>query len=149
MKAKFRCWDAQEKKMVFEGFHVFGEVTIFHLIDQYCFETKGDKDTLERYNDLVEMQFIGLSDKMNKDIYEGDIGEIRSQSGRVERFIVEWGIHRREMKSGWTVDIPGFSFIIDGRPTFPIVNNYVNGHDLDIIEVIGNIYENPELIHPS
>lgn len=93
------------------------------------------------------MQFIGLKDKHEKEIYELDILKIKTQSGRVEYFIVKWGIHRRDMKSGWTVDIPSFSFVsAEGFPTFPIANNYLNGHDLDIIEVLGNIYENPELL---
>lgn len=95
------------------------------------------------------MQFIGLKDKKEKKIYEGDILEIRIDSGRIERFKVEWGIHRREMKSGYTVDIPSFAFVSnDDTATFPIVNNYVSGHDLDIIEIIGNIHENPELWIP-
>lgn len=91
-------------------------------------------------------QFIGLQDKNKVDIYEGDIGEIKTQSGRIERFIVKWGIHRREMKSGWTTDIPGFCFEIDGFPSFPIAENYVNGHDLDIIAIIGSIHTHPELL---
>lgn len=95
------------------------------------------------------MQYTGMKDKNGKEIYEGDIGEIKTQSGRLERFVVKWGVHRREMKSGWTVDIPGFCFEVDGFPTFPIVNNYVNGHDLDIIEIIGNIFENPELLQTN
>lgn len=94
------------------------------------------------------MQFTGLLDKNGKEIYEGDIVQIKTQSGRVENFTVEYGIHRRDMKSGWTVDIPGFSFVNSEKfPTFPIVKNYLNGHDLEIIEVIGNIYENPNLIN--
>jgi len=64
-----------------------------------------------------------------------------------ELFVVEWGIHRREMKTGWTVDIPSFCFKIYDFPSFPIVNNYANKHDLDIIEIIGNIYENSDLLN--
>jgi uncharacterized phage protein (TIGR01671 family) len=95
---------------------------------------------------LPIMQHIGLQDKNKKDIYEDDIGEVRTAMGRIERFVVKWGIHRRKMESGWTVDIPGFCFLMDNNPTFPITNNYLNGHDLDIIEIIGNIHEHPHLI---
>lgn len=91
-------------------------------------------------------QYTGLKDNNGKEIYEGDVGEIKTQSGRIERFTVEWGIHRRDMKSGWTVDIPSFAFMVDGKATFPISDNYLNGHDLDIIEIIGNIYDNPSLL---
>ena len=87
-----------------------------------------------------------FQDKNKKDIYEGDVGELRTSLGRLERFVVEWGIHRRDMASGWKVDIPGYCFKMDDFPSFPIAINYLNGHDLDIIEIIGNIYENPELI---
>lgn len=92
-------------------------------------------------------QYTGLKDKNGKEIYEGDILEIKTQSGMVEKFIVEWGIHRRDMKSGWAVDIPSFAFVSEEKfPTFPIANNYLNGHDFDIIEVIGNIHETPHLL---
>jgi len=77
MKAKFRIWDIQEKKMAFEGFHLFGEVTLFSAIDNYLFETRGGKSALERYNDLVEMQWIGRRDCDGKDIYDGDLIEIQ------------------------------------------------------------------------
>lgn len=89
-------------------------------------------------------QYINLKDKNGKEIYNGDIGEVKTDSGRIERLTVDWGIHRRDMKSGFTVDIPSFAFIVDGFPSFPIVNNYLNGHDLDIIEIIGNTYQLPK-----
>ena len=59
---KFRLWDKLKKEMVFEGFHVFGEVTLFNAIGTYAYETKGERTSLERYNDFEIMQFSGLKD---------------------------------------------------------------------------------------
>lgn len=98
-------------------------------------------------SEIRRCPYIGLPDKNGADIYAGDILQIRTQSGRIENFTVEYGIHRRDMKSGWTVDIPSFAFVSDeGHATYPIVNNYWNGHDLEILEVIGNIYQNADLL---
>ena len=88
----------------------------------------------------------GLQDRNKVDIYNNDIGEVVDQEGKTVRFLVKWGTHRREMKSGWTVDIPGFCFEVNGFPTFPIANNYLNGHDLDIISIIGSIHTTHELL---
>lgn len=117
-----------------------------------CLEGRGDKPFVLNYDmaawELIARDcFTGLYDKNKNPIYEGDVLQIKTQSGRIENFIVEWGIHRRHMASGWEVDIPSFAFVSAEKfPTFPIVNNYMNGHDLDIIEIIGNIHQNPELI---
>jgi uncharacterized phage protein (TIGR01671 family) len=72
---KFRLWDKQEKEMVFEGFHVFGEITLFNAIGNHAYETKGERTSLERYNDFEIMQFTGKQDQKGVDIYEGDIIE--------------------------------------------------------------------------
>lgn len=136
---KFRAWATQANKMI-------DLKTITPLACDPGLLEHGDGLFIPFRDDILLMQFTGLKDKNGVDIYEGDIGRIAAMSGRVELFTVEWGIHRREMKSGWTVDIPSFAFVIDGFPTFPIVDNYLNGHDLDIIEIIGNIHQNPELL---
>lgn len=97
--------------------------------------------------EVILMQYIGLQDKSGRDIYEGDILSLVDKYGQTIKVVCEYGIHRRGIDSGNIVDIPGFSFLLlNGHPTFPIVLNYKSKHDLEIIEIIGNIYENPELI---
>ena len=126
---KFRIWDEQEKTMPFVGFRLFGETTIFHLIDQYAFETKGEKDTLLRYNDFKEMQFIGLLDKNGMEIYEGDL--IVSTGKVLSPYIVEWKDFH-----GWRLRHP------DNKNAI-----WLADHVWKDAEVIGNIYENKNLLH--
>lgn len=146
---KFRVWNPGGSNMLYDIDNVF-ECLKQQIKFDNSMPDRGFIAAYDHKGDGMEwMQFTGLKDKKEKEIYDGDILEIRTESGRIERFKVEWGIHRREMKSGYTVDIPSFAFVSDdGTATFPIVNNYVNGHDLNIIEIIGNIHENPELWIP-
>ena len=66
------------------------------------------------------MQFTGLLDKNGKEIYEGDILKYRGKlSFNDPPFVVEW----QNDDARWTEFYPS--------------NNF---------EVIGNIYENPELL---
>ena len=109
-----------------------------------------ESDCGEFYGDYYEVdpktvgQFTGLLDKNNKRIYEGDILEYTSYTGtgikEINRAIVFWDDHR------WSYEI-----IYSNRWT----ENWNNkGHKCDIYkeivakygEVIGNIYDNPELI---
>ena len=71
-------------------------------------------------------QFTGLRDKNGKEIYEGDI--IVHASGSSIRYIVEW--HNTELvgKQIGSSSYAGISYWID------------------VTEVIGNIYDNPELL---
>lgn len=85
----------------------------------------------EPINDLLRntpnlMQFTGLLDKNGKKIWEGDIcqriGPVKAKVVyNQDRFIVEW----------------------IGQPWF---NDSLRAH-ADSTEVIGNIYENPELLN--
>ncbi|UJF29897.1 YopX family protein [Kaistella sp. 97-N-M2] len=133
---KFRIWDGSQM-----NYHVLaGKLGVFYAsIDP--------KDTASvintKYPENIEpMQFIGLKDKNGTEIYEGDKLQIKTSAGRTEVFTVVYDIHRRETKIGFTVDIPSFAFVnSEGFPTYPIVDNYLNGHDLEIIEVIGHIYQ--------
>ena len=74
------------------------------------------------------MQYTGIKDKNGKEIYEGDI--VRCNSG-----FYEGGVGVITYVSA------------DNEPGFFIVfANYETEVDFNNIEVIGNIYENPELI---
>ncbi len=131
---KFRVWDIAEKCM--DDLLSLNDVWVRGIISG----EQGDTYKL--------MQYAGVKDKNGKKIYEGDITEILAEDNKMNRFIVKYGVIQRKMASGWLVGIPSFYFdLIDGNfKAFPIVVNYKGIHDLEIMEVIGNIYENPELL---
>ena len=72
-------------------------------------------------------QYTGLHDKNGKEIYEGDIVKIKYRDEDIGKVIYE--------HNGFSIDVTNMNKNY-GRVSF--VNNF--------IEVIGNIYENPELL---
>lgn len=132
---KFRLYDFKLKKMFYKvgiepkGVHIF-------TIDK-----EGDK-VIHLPNKYALMQFSNMYDKNGKEIYEGDILKIENEDHEVIEVICKFEVVRRTMDTGWTVDIPSFCFERkDGLKSFPIVNNYAGKHDLEMLEVVGNIYE--------
>lgn len=121
---KFRAWDKQEN-LLYDWKYLIN-----------CIQYGGNKingtdidDCIFNDTDLILMQFTGLKDKNGKDIYDGDI--VKQLPG----FGCEWedriGVVKYSGASFW-FDLGGQAFILDD-------------HDCDF-EVIGNIYENPELM---
>jgi uncharacterized phage protein (TIGR01671 family) len=72
------------------------------------------------------MQFTGLKDKNGKEIYEGDIWKRDDYLGEIVFEFSHWNI--KTVKSSGSYQYPAF------------YSNAITG------EVIGNIYENPDLI---
>lgn len=79
--------------------------------------------------DVPIMQYTGLHDKNGKEIYEGDI----VKTGTDKLMVISWSKKHA-------------SFVID-RDGWAFVHYFGEAFDSDDCEVIGNIYQNPELIH--
>ena len=133
---KFRLWDIQDSIMygAERGWYVDMEGNIRQHPD------------MPPLRDVVLMQFTGLKDKNEKEIYEGDIVD-----GFGNRFVIKWGVFRfrklNEYGDVSLVDVPSFAFTLEGDiPRYPIVSNWRGEHDLNGLEIVGNIYENPELL---
>lgn len=101
-------------------------------------------------------QFTGLYDKNGKEIYEGDVVRFNNQTGKV---VYEYGSFGVGIEEGIDYDrLEDFTrenldntfegtFNDNFLPLFEIYYNLnnIDGY-IDEIEVIGNIYDNPELL---
>lgn len=141
---KFRAWDKKSKKMrqvteiVFNtGFYLEPNDNTVKLIwvkGQDIIENK--EIQLKRENDFILMQYTGLHDKNGNEIYEGDIvkhdgfyeGDCYYNAGCGQ---VLWD----DENTGFYLTAKDTSFI----SLFDLTRN-LDG------EVIGNIYDNPELL---
>lgn len=78
-------------------------------------------------NDMVLMQYTGLKDKNGKETYEGDI--IQDLNGK--KYVIKWGINSN-------------GFI--AKSTEIHCNVYSSYHLVPKTKIIGNIYENPDVL---
>lgn len=129
---KFRAWDKKEKKMYYDVQNTYD----FMINNGGCFE-ESFKDVLE-YDNYVVMQYTNNKDINGKEIYEGDI--IRLE-----------GVDDREIGSTWE----HIGKIVYKRGAFFVCyfDYYADGDEELICDaqvefgtVIGNVYENKELL---
>jgi uncharacterized phage protein (TIGR01671 family) len=87
--------------------------------------------------DLVLMQYTGLKDKNGKEIYEGDI--YKSHSNLTGKCVVKFGYYYAGGRDYYASEAYGFY----GEPIRDVDDTETLEGDM---EIIGNIYENPELL---
>lgn len=134
MIPKFRAWDTTKKEMFKDTFAITesGQVVV---VEQEDVMSPPDYVFVDH---LVIMQSTGLFDKNNKEIFEGDI----ITNGKDVMCM------KRHNTLGFYVEQKGkVEFIADSAFLEEFEENAKE--IADIIEIIGNIYENPELLEDS
>ena len=99
-----------------------------------------DRDEIRKYrfgeDEIVLLPFTGLKDKNGREIYEGDI--VRVYGGEYW-----YGCWELDIRGEVVFDV--FSFGVKSKDRFYPFNYAFEPYDHKI-KVIGNIYENPELL---
>ena len=115
---KFRAWDGLNKKMS------------FWTMNDLCNHTNDS----EKPSCLEEwMQFTGLLDKNGKEIYEGDIITYGFKTKDFNDLVLHTG----------KIFFNEYMFLVDGDK---VNDEWHSINRIHYVEVIGNIYENPELL---
>ena len=124
---KFRAWDKNKKEM-FDVSPVWFEENNWYYMDfAKCMEEL----------DCIIMQYTGLKDKNGKEIYDGDV--VRTQIRNDKRYKNQFS----EMLS--KVCFENGIFIIKDLSDKLIQWNELY-KEIYRLEIIGNIYQNPELL---
>jgi len=129
---KFRAWLINEKRMVFVQ-------TIMQMPDESFLRIWPIKETPNKNyptnKHAILMQFTGLHDRQGKEIYEGDI--VQNDASKM-------------VNSVWSIIFKNGAF--RGKPNDTLYGNEFNFTELysiKDIEIIGNIYENLELLRKN
>lgn len=132
---KFKAWHKKDRK--------FLEAKV--LIDQYHVPVKpqGDNFELDDKGEVIFLQFTGLLDRHGKEIYEGDIVRAYKPNSYLDG--------ERLFEIRWNPSEGAFRYFDQRDGTFFLsvqskMYNIGNNKGGAWCEVIGNIYENGDLL---
>ena len=144
---KFRVWDKEFQTMLIRKKHFLNSFGKQNFIWTYQLpNNEGGQNSLEHCIETSEgfvvMQSMGLKDKNGQLIYEGDLAKVYDETIEAERLLsVVWD----NEKCGFDIyqyesNDPIFCYMEE------FMGSYEVDHELQSLEIIGNIYENPELL---
>lgn len=121
---RFRAWDTKEKAWIANG-------DVMDL--NYCARYNSflfDNDNYDLDKNTVLVQSTGIKDREGREIFEGDILDVRNW-GRTDEVL-------GRVEVIWDVDDKGWRYRPNlGHDTYDCFRN---------VEIIGNIYANPDLL---
>ena len=126
---KFRAWYTKSNKWLDDVM-----IDLKGVPESYS-DNDGGKEglwehALGNWKDTIISQYTGLKDKNDKEIYEGDIVTYQYNGNLILNMKVEW------LKGG---------FYLTDETIYERPSRWIPG----ACEIIGNIYENPELLKES
>ena len=130
---KYKLWDKKNKKFLEDDYGTDYAILPNGIVIKMYDNGFGEGYSVHNLNNIKILQFTGLKDKNYKDIYEGDI--LRYKFPYDRRII----------------HISAVSYL-ETQSSFGIVDLYRNSIPLyditckEYAEIIGNIYENKELL---
>ena len=132
---RYRAWDTV-KKVMYSAEELGQDQETLSVDGRGFVNVSGDSTRLSRFHThLLPLEYTGLKGKNGKEIYEGDIVQASSLN------LAECYICR------WNEDFASFEF--EGKYKNRLddwVECELGGGSYNNIEVIGNIYENKELL---
>jgi uncharacterized phage protein (TIGR01671 family) len=120
---KFRAWDKDKKCMIYGSF-------LWYL----TFDGRVLRTDLSEAKNIELMQFTGLKDKNGAEIYEGDL--LKKKDAEKPR-VVKW----TDQNGAYFVLSNSIDKKVDWDDCLTDEQIKIYGY-----EIIGNIYENPELL---
>jgi uncharacterized phage protein (TIGR01671 family) len=141
---RFRAWDKSEKNWITpENVNLYTEILDRNLgaeqDDKLVYFVVGGIAN----SGIIFQQSIGLKDKNDKEIYEGDIFEIDEDIRAVIEFrngsfkLISYGVSGALMEYGFDENAGGYG---------EIEEETLDYYHMDTYEIIGNKCEHPELL---
>lgn len=126
---KFRAWDKKRK--------LSREVASLELPVQ------------SESENIVLMQYTGMRDRSGKDIYEGDILALGNEALKYyQNWVVEYNEAEGKFEASNQISsVRDFTFSDKDGITDSYLYVHVTDEKVYQVEVIGNIYEDPELLN--
>lgn len=144
----FRGWNKKNKRWLY-GYYCVNRGEHFISPDEFVNPLTSYEDYV--VDDDTVGQYTGMKDANGVKIFEGDILRFKVPDGTIRHFVVEWSTEDRILRplsnfvpDGNPIRISGWCFNWREYRLYPTVIGGVP--DNEVMEIVGNIHDNPELI---